>query len=86
MEAVIEGFQDERLREEEDVRMVAALRMWRRFLMALRIKERVDAYEVEGEEMADTESEGNEEEDDYHDRGMESEEYLDDGAGGFFPE
>jgi xeroderma pigmentosum group C-complementing protein len=81
MEVVIDGFRDERAQEEEDRRALVALRMWKRFLVSLRIKERVDTYEVEGEENNDPEfqAEGN-------DSGMDTEEYDDDEAGGFFPE
>lgn len=78
IEAVIEGFRDEQAEAEEEMRSLAALRMWRRFMVSLRIKERVDGYEVEGEK-ADIEPVED-------DSGMESEEYIDDGAGGFFPQ
>jgi xeroderma pigmentosum group C-complementing protein len=79
VEAVIEGFRDEQARVEERMRSVEALRMWRHLLMSLRIKKRVDAYEVDGEEPDFVPS-------DDDDEGMQSEEYFDDGAGGFFPE
>ena len=78
IEAVIEGLRDEQAQAEEEMRTVAALRMWKRFLVGLRIKDRVDTYEVEGEETELVQ------EDD--DDGMQSEEYIDVGAGGFFPE
>ena len=81
VEAVIEGFRDEEARVEEEMRKLTALRMWKRFLVGLRIKERVDTYEVEGEEPVKVQ-----EDDDDDDDGMQSEEYIDDGAGGFFPE
>lgn len=83
IEAVLEGYQDERTRAEEEMRSLNALRMWKRFLIALRIKERVDGYEVEGE---DKERDLPEEVPVEDDSGMESEEYFDDGGGGFFPE
>ena len=60
------------------MRSLAALRMWKMFMVGLRIKERVDGYEVEGEEAVIDPVED--------DSGMESEEYIDDGGGGFFPE
>lgn len=86
VEAVIEGFMDERLRAEEEIRTINALRKWKRFLVGLRIKERVSTYEVEGEgEEEMQEGLQNLPEDD-DDDGMESEEYVDDGAGGFFLE
>jgi xeroderma pigmentosum group C-complementing protein len=78
VEAVIEGFRDEQARVEEKMRSHAALRMWKRFLTSLRIKERVDGYEVEGEEQDIVQDE--------NDSGMESEEYVDDGGGGFLIE
>jgi xeroderma pigmentosum group C-complementing protein len=74
IKAVIEGFRDEQAEADEEMRSLAALRMWRRFMVGLRIKERVDGYEVEGEKVEPVED----------DSGMESEEYIDDGAGGFF--
>lgn len=76
VEAVVEGFRDERAQEEEDRRSFAALRMWKRLLISLRIKERVDGYEVEGEERDFVPQ-------DEDDSGMNSEEYIDDGGGGF---
>lgn len=50
IEAVIQGFRDEETMEEERRRAVTALKAWRHFLMALRIKRRIDGYEVEGED------------------------------------
>jgi xeroderma pigmentosum group C-complementing protein len=81
VETVIEGLQDEKAQFDENMRSLAALRMWKRFMTGLRIKERVDAYKVEGED--------SEEDDDFQEEegeGMESEEYEDDGGGGFIPE
>jgi xeroderma pigmentosum group C-complementing protein len=84
IEAVLTGFQDEQERAEEELRSRVALRTWKRFLIALRIKERVDGYEVEGEDVVSgATSELAYQEDD---SGMESEEYIDDGGGGFIPE
>ncbi|KFZ15145.1 hypothetical protein V502_05761 [Pseudogymnoascus sp. VKM F-4520 (FW-2644)] len=84
VEAVIQGFKDDEWHAKEERRTIAALRMWKRFMVGLRIKERVDAYEVEGEEKE------KEKEDEYiqddDDEGMQSEEYDMDEAGGFFPE
>jgi xeroderma pigmentosum group C-complementing protein len=79
IEAVIDGFRDEQAQVEEEMRSLAALRMWKRFMVGLRIKERVDGYEIEGEEVA-IEPVGDDS------SGMESEEYIDDGGGGFVPE
>lgn len=84
MEAVINGFRDERDREREQKREIAVLNMWKRFVVGLRIKERVDAYAFEGEEDDDQkwEADVDEEMDDYNDEYMDDE----DGGGGFFPE
>lgn len=87
---VIEGFDDEKLQEEEVRRSVQALQAWKILLTRLRIKERVEGYEIEGERKFaddgigmtndnDDESDGKDEEeseDDYND---------DEGGGGFFP-
>jgi xeroderma pigmentosum group C-complementing protein len=85
IEAVIEGFRDEEAEAEEQMRSLAALRMWKKFMVGLRIKERVDGYVVEGEE-ADVAPVMDEDDSRIDDSGMESEEYVDDGGGGFFPE
>ena len=76
VEAVIEGFRDERAQVEEQMRSLAALRMWKGLLISLRIKERVEGYEVEGEK-PDFVSQ------DADNSGMDSDEYVDDGGGGF---
>jgi xeroderma pigmentosum group C-complementing protein len=76
VEAVIEGFRDEQARVEEQMRSYTALRMWKRLLVSLRIKERVDGYEVEGEEPDVVPQ-------DDDDSGMDTDEYVDDGGGGF---
>jgi xeroderma pigmentosum group C-complementing protein len=75
---VIDGFRDEQAQAEDEMRSLSALRMWKRLMVGLRIKERVDGYEIEGEEATPEPMQD--------DSGMESEEYIDDGAGGFFPE
>jgi xeroderma pigmentosum group C-complementing protein len=77
VEAVIEGFRDERARVEEQMRSLAALRMWKRFLISLRIRERIDGYDIEGEE-PDVVPQIDDD-----DGGMDSDEYVDDGGGGF---
>ena len=81
VEAIVEAFRDERAREEEEMRTLATLRLWKQFLLRLRIKERVDAYKAEGEDdelerIPDVEDDDDE----------ESDEYIDDEGGGFFPE
>ena len=64
VEEVLKAFDDERERIEEERRSKEALKMWRRLLAGLRIRERIEGYEVEGErdaaigrEMADAEDE-----------------------------
>ena len=49
VEEVISGFEYERAEAEENRRSMEALRMWRRFLAGLRIRERIEGYEIEGE-------------------------------------
>jgi xeroderma pigmentosum group C-complementing protein len=90
LQAVLSGLEDQVQRELEERRTKEALRMWKRFLVALRVKERIDAYAVEGEDGDERVQEVVEEEMqevDDNDEGMTSEEYFDDGeGGGFFPE
>jgi len=49
VEEVIKAFEDDRARAEEDRRSLEALRMWKRMLAGLRIMERIEGYDVEGE-------------------------------------
>ena len=49
VEEVLKAFDDERVRTEEERRSKEALKMWRRLLAGLRIRERIEGYEVEGE-------------------------------------
>jgi xeroderma pigmentosum group C-complementing protein len=91
VEAVIEGFRDEQAQAEERTRTLNALRTWKRFLHGLRIKERVDGYDIEGDEPdavqddAESEAAGIAQADD--DEDIESDEdYMDDSGGGFIPE
>ena len=46
---VLSTFEDERMHLEEERRSAQALSMWRRLLLGLRIRERIDGYDVEGE-------------------------------------
>ena len=46
---VIKAFEDERAEAEDARRSAEALRMWRRLLAGLRIRERIEGYEIEGE-------------------------------------
>ena len=93
VEAVIEGFRDEEREMAERRRRLIALRMWKRFMVGLRIKERVDTYKEEGEDDSDSDIYMKDAEDDG--KGMESEEFdmdepggflHDDDGGGFIPE
>lgn len=49
VQAVISGFEDQRAEAEELRRSREAVRMWKRFMVGLRIKERIEGYDVEGE-------------------------------------
>lgn len=49
VEEVIKAFEDERAQAEEEKRTLAALKMWKRFLVGLRIRERIEGYDIEGE-------------------------------------
>ncbi|TVY35721.1 DNA repair protein [Lachnellula occidentalis] len=83
VEEVIQGFRHERDREREEMRSLAALRMWKRFLVGLRIKARVDGYAIEGEGNGDGDGS-------LHDESEASDVYIpdddDDEGGGFMPE
>ena len=75
MEEVIKAFDDERAQAEEQRRSLAALKMWKRFLAGLRIRERIEAYDIEGERDIAMKNE------------MEKvEEEDDDEGGGFLPD
>jgi len=75
LEEVIEGFQNERAQAEEARRTLEALRMWRRFMAGLRVRERIDGYDVEGER--DAVQEG---------MGKVDEEMEEGDGGGFLPD
>lgn len=49
VEEVIKAVEDDRARAEEERRSLEALRMWKRMLAGLRIMERIEGYNVEGE-------------------------------------
>lgn len=49
VEEVIKAFEDERAQAEEERRTLAALKTWKRFLVGLRIRERIEGYDIEGE-------------------------------------
>jgi len=46
---ILAGFEDERAQAAEARRSLEALRMWKRLLAGLRIRERIEGYEIEGE-------------------------------------
>jgi xeroderma pigmentosum group C-complementing protein len=93
VEAVIDGFRYERQREREYERELAVLKMWRRFLAGLRIKNRVDAYASDGEASAEdipSPSLSDREKKDESESDFQDDQNYDDNAdeegGGFFPE
>lgn len=49
IEEVIGAFEIERQEEEETRKVLEILRMWRKFFVGLRIRERIKGYEMEGE-------------------------------------
>lgn len=73
---VITAFADDRARAEQEQRSLEAMHMWKRFLAGLRIRQRIEGYDVEGER--DT----NHQEAEDSDSGLT--EYSE--GGGFFPE
>lgn len=75
IEEVISAFETEMEQEEEARRILEALRMWKKFFVGLRIRERIQGYEIEGERNAGSEITRDEEEDAYDDNG-----------GGFVPD
>ena len=75
IEEVISAFEIEQQEEEEKGRTLEALRMWKRFLVALRIRERIQGYEIEGERKFTDEATGD---------GEKSAD--DDEGGGFIPD
>ena len=76
VEAVINGLESQRAEAEELRRSHEAFRMWKKFMVGLRIRERIEGYDVEGER--DVEKEDS----DRVDEEMEDDE---DGGGGFLP-
>ncbi|KAI9712487.1 MAG: hypothetical protein M1812_006903 [Candelaria pacifica] len=75
---ILERFEDDRAEAEEKRRSLEALRMWKRFMAGVRIRERIAGYEIEGEQEASdkgiNDAEGTVDDDE------------DDQGGGFFPD
>lgn len=69
IEEVISAFETEMEEEEEARRVLEALRMWKKFLVGLRIRERIQGYEIEGERNVADEIRRDEEGDAYEDNG-----------------
>ncbi|KAI9691160.1 MAG: hypothetical protein M1822_008780 [Bathelium mastoideum] len=80
--AVLESMEYAKEQSEEDARSLLALRMWKRFLVGLRIVQRVNEYEIEGEKGTSTRIN-----DDEVDESNHADELMDQGGGGgFFPD
>ena len=74
VQQLIIGFEDERAQEENAKRSLEALKMWKRFLAGLRIRERIEGYDFVGDDGVTREV------------GMEDDDLSDDeGGGGFLP-
>ncbi|RHZ58523.1 putative DNA repair protein Rad4 [Aspergillus thermomutatus] len=58
LEEVLNCLEDERRQAESEERSTEMLRLWKHFLLKLRIAERVKRYAIEGEESASESSEG----------------------------
>ena len=76
MQETLKAFQDERIETEENRKSVEALRMWKRLLIGLRIRERIEGYEISGTV--------NEEDDGM--RGQEEDGAVEIEGGGFLPD
>ncbi|EPQ66719.1 Bgt-3153-2 [Blumeria graminis f. sp. tritici] len=87
-EAVIAALEDEQVQLEENQRRLHTLRMWKRFLVILRIKERIEGYNIEAENPPENKSPQipttipDSDDSDCHGEGLED----DDAAGGFLRE
>lgn len=81
VQEVLHAFEDEMADEEAHRRSAEALRVWKRLLTGLRIRERINGYEIEGERKALDEKMAAVDEVE-----KENEEDESDGGGGFFPD
>ena len=77
IEEVLKAFDDERIAVDRERRSAQALKMWKRLLVGLRIRERIEGYEIEGER--DCVMEG-------MTRSFEEEDEGSDEGGGFLPD
>lgn len=88
VEEVLHAFEDEMADEEAHRRSSEALRFWKRLLTGLRIRERINGYEIEGERRAlDEQMRGvDEAENEEDEAAIKEDESVGDGAygGGFF--
>ncbi|KAI9682399.1 MAG: hypothetical protein M1817_000453 [Caeruleum heppii] len=78
IKAVVSALRDDAADEAAAKKSVESLRLWRRFMAALRIRERIDGYEIEGE----TRGRRGRDQDDTE----MAELSADEGGGGFFPD
>lgn len=83
VEAVIEGFKDEEASERERLRTVEVLKKWRYFLKALRIRQRIGEYVVEGDDDQNVEDVSDDPDDEYVGGHSDQESEY---GGGFIPE
>lgn len=88
---VIEGFDDEKAQEEQLRSSVEALKAWKRLLVGLRIRERIEGYEIEGERKFADEATGRinykgDESDDGHEEEDDDDYGDDEEGGGFVPD
>ena len=76
IEEVVRAFENDRIRAEEERRSFEALKTWKRLLAGLRIRQRIEDYEIEGEK------------DDKLREGIDTDEVKteDSEAGGFLPD
>ncbi|CCU74371.1 DNA repair protein Rad4 family protein [Blumeria hordei DH14] len=87
-EVVIAVLEDEQVQLEENQRRLDTLRMWKRFLVILRIKERIEGYDIEAEKLTGSKSPQipttipDSDDSECHGEGLED----DDAAGGFLRE
>jgi xeroderma pigmentosum group C-complementing protein len=83
LEEVIRCIEDERIQEELDRRTAEALRLWKHFLLKLRIAEKVKSYAIEGE-YSEAEVEASDEEEHVSDDASDDPDFAE--GGGFIPE